>query len=265
MVTAPSHAPITEFDETPKAIIEASSFYDALPDVPTVAVISWMRDAVQRCCDTYPTMEISRFSSESLDMPIHRVELEGVPVVVAEAPVGAPVSTVLLEILIALGVRTVFAVGSSGGLTSQHRPGTVIVPTGAIRDEGTSYHYAPPSQRLASPTPSRQEMLADAFAGSGFETASGLVWTTDAIFRETPDRVAARIDEGAVAVDMEASALAAVADFRGISLGHAVYIADTLFGDEWDGGGLMNPDANFRFALLDAVLGVASRAASEPA
>ena len=250
-------APITEFDSAPTAIIEPSKVYEPIPDLPTVAVMSWMRDAVQRCYDEHPTSEVFRFTAETIDVPICRVEIDGTPIVVVEAQVGAPVSAALLEVIIALGVRSVFAVGSSGGLTAKHPPCTVIVPTAAIRDEGTSYHYAPSSERVATPAAAMQEMLTEALSEAGFETASGLVWTTDAIFRETQSRVAARIDEGALAVDMEASALAAVAEFRGIELGQAVYVADTLFGEEWDGDALLNPDSDFRYRLFTTVLGVA--------
>ena len=256
--SAEHEAPILEFDSAPTAVIEPAMIYDPVPDMPTMAVMSWMRDAVQRCYSEYAATEVGRFTAETLDIPICRVEVDDTAIVLVEAPVGAPVSVGVLEMMIAMGVRSVVAVGSSGGLTPQHSRGTVVVPDGAIRDEGTSYHYVHPSQRVAHQDAAMQAWLVSALSAADFSTATGLLWTTDALFRETRKRVADRVDEGALAVDMEASALAAVAKFRDIEIGQAVYIADTLFGDEWDGDGLINPDADFRYRLLTTVLRAAA-------
>ena len=73
--------------------------------------------------------------------------------------------------------------------------------------------------------------------------ATGLTWTTDGLFRETPAKVAARRAEGCLTVEMEAAALFAVAQYRGITIGQLLYAADDLSGDEWDHRGLgQGPD-----------------------
>jgi uridine phosphorylase len=62
----------------------------------------------------------------------------------------------------------------------------------------------------------------------------GKTWTTDAPYRETPARIAARRSEGCIAVEMEAASLLAVAQFRGVVLGQVLYGGDDLSGGEWD-------------------------------
>ena len=124
-----------------------------------------------------------------------------------------------------------------------------MVPDDAIRDEGVSHHYAAAS-RIAHPDATLQAELRAAYRAAGHEPVTGRVWTTDALFRETSAKVAARTAEGAIAVDMELSALATVAAFRGVRHGHAVYMADTLHGDEWDPTELIERDTAFRYELL---------------
>ncbi len=97
-----------------------------------------------------------------------------------------------------------------------------------------------------------QRIVRASCESAGFDVGGGLTWTTDALFRETPVVVASRVAEGCRAVEMEAAALATVASFRGVRLGYAVYVADTLHGDEWDATVLISPDAAFRRRLFAA-------------
>jgi uridine phosphorylase len=243
-------APIVEHDPTRKAVIEPTDLFDPV-DVPANAVITWMRDVVDGLAAEGRLRERHRFVAESAVHPVWEVDWEGGPLVVVLAPVGAPVAAALFEMLIALGCRRFVAVGSAGGLTADLEPGTVVVPEGSVRDEGVSYHYAAPA-RLARAHPGMQARLRSTLVDHGIPVTGGLTWTTDAIFRETRDKVVSRVAEGCVAVEMEAASLAAVAAFRRVELGHAVYIADTLHGEEWDGTHLVRPDTAFRRRLFAA-------------
>ncbi len=156
----------------------------------------------------------TRSHAESAHHTVWEIEFEGRPLVVVSAGVGAPLATALFEVLIALGCRTFVACGSAGGLLPDAVPGTVVVPTESIRDEGVSYHYAP--HALVAPHHEEmQRFVRDACSAAGFDVRDGRTWTTDALFRETPAKVASRIEQGCVAVEMEAAALATVARFRG--------------------------------------------------
>lgn len=244
-----SLAPILEFDPTVEAIIEPAAWYPPIEGLPTHAVLTWMPDAMQRLLADYPSIERGLIGAESTQSVLHEIRIDDTPIIATLAPVGAPAVATLFEAMISSGCTTFTAVGSSGGLLRDHPPGTVVVPDAAIRDEGVSYHYAP-ADDTARPDPTMQQALRRGFTDAGHEPVTGDVWTTDAIFRETADKVAARIDQGAIAVDMEASALATIAAFRGVRLGHAVYLADTLHGDEWDPTDLIERDTDFRYGLL---------------
>ncbi len=240
--------PLLEYDPVPSAVVEPNTWF-APVDVPKHAVITWMPDVVDAVLGEHEPIERARLQAESAVHPVWEIAFEGRPLVVVLVGVGAPAATLLFEMLIALGSTTFVACGSAGGLLEECVPGTVVVPDGSVRDEGVSYHYAP-AARVAVHDPGMQSAVRAACAA--FNVRSGLTWTTDALFRETSARVAARVAEGCVAVEMEAAALATVARFRSVRLGYAVYVADTLHGDDWDPTHLVAPDAAFRRSLFDA-------------
>ncbi len=250
-------SPLLDFDSDPSALLEPTAWYRKDEGLPSAAVITWMPDAFSALLEANPSMERHRLSVETADMPVHEVEIDGRPVVVALSHVGAPAAAILYEALIAMGCTSVVCIGSSGGLLPSHPPGTVVVPDAAIRDEGTSHHYVP-AARLAHFDGDLQRALAAAFDEEGLAPVDGTVWTTDALFRETTAKVAQRVAEGAVAVDMEASALASIATHRGVRHGHAVYLADTLHSDRWDPGELIDRDTAYRHRLLRVAAEVAA-------
>jgi len=109
----------------------------------------------------------------------------------------------------------------------------VITVTSAIRDEGTSYHYIPPSREVAV-DPDVVQALSAIVTSREEQHIAGRTWTTDAYFRETSLRVATRRQEGCLTVEMEASALIAVSRFRGVRFGQYLYAGDDLTGEVWN-------------------------------
>jgi len=107
------------------------------------------------------------------------------------------------------------------------------VPTSAVRDEGTSYHYLPPGREVC-PSPAAVAAIEAALNVAGIDYTKGKTWTTDGIYRETADKVARRRAEGCLTVEMEAAAFFAVARFRGVELGQILYGGDDVSGEEWD-------------------------------
>ncbi len=114
--------------------------------------------------------------------------------------------------------------------------GQVVVPETAVRDEGTSYHYLPPSREVAA-SPSAIAAIEKTLNQHHINYIVGKTWTTDAIYRETPAKMALRKAEGCVTVEMEAAAFFAVAQFRDVTFGQILYGGDNLAGDEWDNRG----------------------------
>jgi uridine phosphorylase len=111
--------------------------------------------------------------------------------------------------------------------------GHVIVPTSAVRDEGTSYHYLP-AGRAVQPSSIAVDAIVATAERHGVPHVTGATWTTDAIYRETRGKVDARVAEGCLTVEMEAAAFFAVAAFRGVTMGQVLYAGDDLSGEAWD-------------------------------
>ncbi len=246
-------SPILDFDPERRAIIEPSMWHEPLDAMPTSGVITWMADAHAELLSEHRHEEIYHFPIESSVLSIYRVERETGAAALALAQVGAPISAILMETMAALGVRRIVSIGSAGGLDAEHPPGTVVVPAAAIRDEGVSYHYAEPGS-LAHPHPELQTRLLGAMQAGGVPTTAGTVWTTDAFYRETQDKVNRRLAQGAIAVDMEVASLATVASFRGIDYGAAVYLADTLHSEAWDPTELVERNTAYRTKILVAAM-----------
>ena len=140
--------------------------------------------------------------------------------------VGAPAAAVMLEELIAWGVREFVSIGFAGSLRADLPPGSFVLCTRAFRDEGTSRHYLP-GEEPALPDPGLTVRLGAALSRSELEYSSGPAWTTDAIYRETAVEVLGYRDLGALVVEMEASALFAVASFRKVALAACFSVSDT--------------------------------------
>ena len=132
--------------------------------------------------------------------------------------VGAPLATNLLEEVIAYGCRKFIACGGCGVLEKDIAVGNLIVVSGAIRDEGVSYQYLPPGREVTA-----NEMAINALekvlSKHGLPYRLGKTWTTDAPYRETPNKIARRKAEGCLTVEMESAGLIAVAQFRSVIFG----------------------------------------------
>jgi uridine phosphorylase len=146
--------------------------------------------------------------------------------------IGAPAAAVVLEELVAWGVRRVVSVGTAGTLQPRLGPGDVVVCTSAIRDEGTSHHYLPPGQ-LVEPAARLTAALAATLRARGLEVVEGRSWTTDAPYRETAAEIRRYREEGVLTVEMEAAALFAVARHRGVEVATALVVSDRL-GEAWE-------------------------------
>jgi uridine phosphorylase len=127
--------------------------------------------------------------------------------------VGGPFSVMVAEQLFASGCELLIGIASAGQITAVGPPPYHILIERALRDEGTSYHYLPPSAYVEA-NPSVVQLALEAIGGSGHTVHRGATWTTDAPFRETADTIALRRREGILAVEMEAAALYAFAEAR---------------------------------------------------
>lgn len=145
--------------------------------------------------------------------------------------VGAPMAVLTLEKLIALGACKILVYGWCGSLHSSMNVGSLFTPTGeGVSEEGTSSHYPLNGDSFDHVW---QKQLIDLLSKTGVRVHQGPIWTTDAPYRETKDKVEKYGSQGVLAVDMEYTALRTLAVFRQVSLAAIMMVSDELFHREW--------------------------------
>lgn len=225
--------PLTEFDPAPTAILNPIP-YRLLRPAPRRAVLCFFLDVLEDLRAKGRLEEIGNLSSELGPNPLYVFAApDGEEVLVVHPGVGAPLAGCYLEEIIALGCERITACGGCGALQADLTAGHLVILDAAVRDEGTSFHYLPPSREVAA-EPRGVEAFRRACAEVELPYLVGKAWTTDGIYRETVARRAKRIEEGCVVVEMEASAFFAVAQFRGVPFGQAVYAGDLVVPEGWD-------------------------------
>jgi uridine phosphorylase len=152
--------------------------------------------------------------------------------VVGRFGAGAPEGIYVLERLIEFGVDTFVIAELCGCFQPDIGLGEIIVCTKAIRDEGTSYHYQPPS-KYAHPDGDLVDTIEATLADAGATFHSGASVTTDAFYRDTPTEIEMYREEGVKSIEMEASAVFAVADYRGVDAA-AMFVPSDYLGGEWE-------------------------------
>ena len=163
---------------------------------------------------------------------LHLIEGEGAPIGLQQLPIGAAGAVTMFENLIALGGRRFLSIGTAGALVPGLEPGDLFVCDRALRDEGTSHHYVR-GARFAHPGAELTTTACTALRALGREFTIGAAWTTDAPYRETRAEVEQYTAEGISVVEMEAAALFAVAEYRGVELGAMFCVSDSLAGGSW--------------------------------
>ncbi len=141
---------------------------------------------------------------------LYRWQAGGMEVGVVGGTVGAPFAVLVAEELFASGCEALVTISSAGLVASDARPPFFVLVERALRDEGTSYHYLPPA-RFAEADPALTDAVARTLSGAPTPLVRGASWTTDAPFRESAWLIESRRAEGILAVEMEASALLAMA------------------------------------------------------
>jgi len=224
--------PILEFDSTREALIEPSKIYRPL-EMPEHCVICFFRDVIDKVVVNHSARILVNNRWEDGPHPIYEIMHKGKRLAIYHPAVGAAQSASLLEEAIAFGCRKFIACGGCGVLEKDIAAGHLIVISNAIRDEGVSYHYLPPGREIAA-----NELgitaLTKTMDDKGIPYRVGKTWTTDAPYRETPNKIMKRREEGCLVVEMEAAGMMAVAQFRNVTFGQALYGGDDLSGTEWD-------------------------------
>ena len=224
--------PILEYDPARKAILEPDQILSSI-NIAERCVLSFFQDVISDLKERGQLQQVFQLGSERGPNPVYEMTVNGQRLAVMHAGIGAPMSAAFMEELIALGCCKFIACGGCGVLDENVGLGHAVIPVSAVRDEGTSYHYLPPAREVAS-SPEAVAAIRSTLERHQITYILGKTWTTDAIYRETPDKVALRRSEGCLTVEMETAAFCAVAKFRGVTFGQILYGGDDLTGDQWD-------------------------------
>ena len=245
--------PILEFDPSHKAIIEPGRIVEAM-DVPEHCVLCFFHDVVEQIRGRPEARLLSERRWECGAWPLVEIAVGGRRLAVFHSPVGAPLAVGMFEELIALGCRKFIACGGAGVLDREVAVGHILVPSVAVRDEGTSYHYLAPSREVAA-SPQAVAAIEQTLRKHGVDYLVVKTWTTDAPYRETPGMVKRRRAQGCLSVEMEAAAFFAAAQFRGVPFGQILYAGDDVSGTDWD-----TRDWWSRGSVREKVFGLAAEA-----
>ncbi len=154
---------------------------------------------------------------------------------------GAPQAVLGLEKLIALGAKNIWIFSWCGSIKKDIRIGDIIIPEDAFSDEGTSKHY--PISSKPSFDSNMIRSITNKLKQKNIQFFKGPLWTTDAPYRETEDKIKEYQQKGAIGVDMEISALMTVSTFRSVSIAGIFVVSDELFSGKWKPG-FSNPLLN---------------------
>lgn len=224
--------PILEFDPTREAFIEPSKVFKAR-NMPEHCVICFFSDVIEKIVDEHDAEMLVENRWEDGPHPVYEMAYKDKRLAFFHPGVGSALAAALLEEVIAFGCRKFMACGGCGVLEKDIALGHLIAVNAAIRDEGVSYHYLPASREVQA-NELGLSALVNVLNDQGVPYRLGKTWTTDAPYRETPERIAKRKDEGCLVVEMEAAGMMAVAQYRDVTLGQILYGGDDLSGAEWD-------------------------------
>lgn len=243
---------LEEFDSNKNAIINAFDIIEQQKDFPEIAVSCFSHVTLNRLVKELNGVQIATTGNANMIIPVYKVSYKNLEVALFMSYVGAAGCVAVLEEVFALGVQKVILFGTCGVLDAEIKDCAIIIPNSAVRDEGTSFHYVPPSDEICVNKKYQDEFI-EVLNSHNCGYTVGKVWTTDACYRETHEKVKRRKENDCICVDMECSAVAALADFRGKDIFHFFYAADNLDGEEWDKRSISN-SANVlekdRIALL---------------
>ena len=217
--------PILEFDDNPQAVIMPN--HEGLDlQLPKKCIYAFLEEEIDRYAQEVGAKCVGEFVSATKTYPVYVMDYKGKKVCLAQAPVGSAPAAQFMDWLIGYGVDKIISTGTCGVLTNIEE-NAFLVPVRALRDEGASYHYVAPSRYM--------EMQIEAISAieqvleqRGIPYEEVMTWSTDGFYRETAEKVAYRKEEGCAVVEMECSALAAVAQLRGVVWGQLLFTADSL-------------------------------------
>lgn len=241
-----------QFYEDRNAFLNPCDITEEISDFPEVCITTFSESIIKNFVENNESKIIANLYSANGIIPVYEINYARKKMGLFLSRVGAPACAAGLEEIIALGAKKVIQFGCCGILNQSIADGKIIIPSSAVRDEGTSYHYVSGSEEISADNLSN-EIAVQYLKRTNIPYIVGKVWTTDAIYRETPEAIAERKKQGCIAVEMECSASLAVAKFRNIPIIQFFYGADNLDSDKWE----IRDLTDYGFSLSDKYMAIA--------
>ena len=222
---------------TPESLIGAVKVSRGLPSVcvPDVCVLEFDGDLTDHLVQSGAVQPWPTWAC--FHTPMFAMDVEGANCGIVPRAIGGPYAVLVAEQLIASGARIIVGLTSAGRICPHLSIPSLVIATSAIRDEGTSYHYIPPARTVDAPA-SLIPLLESQLKQLALPVHSGLVWTTDAPYRETQEQLEAHAAEGVLAVEMQAASLFALAQVRSAQIGVVAHVSNATdhSGEPFDKG-----------------------------
>jgi uridine phosphorylase len=184
------------------------------------------------------------------------VTIAGIACGIVPRTIGGPYSVLISEQLWAAGAKLIVGLTSAGRVSPNLPLPSIVVVNEAIRDEGTSLHYVPPSESIGAPTLGIVQPLLLELSAVGRHVCQGRVWTTDAPYRETRDQLDYWEAQDALAVEMQAASLFGFAMARGAAVAVVALVSNSV---DQTASGFDTGGNQFRVDVLTAIARAAAR------
>ena len=212
---------------TPDALLDAVRAERNLPrdPIPRVCLMDFDGDVCDWLVESGRAARCASWAC--FHTPMWSIEIDGELCGIVPRTIGGPYAVLAAEQLAASGAKLILGLTSAGRVDPSLPLPSFVVATGAIRDEGTSHHYVAPGAFIAAPA-GVIEPLCAGLAGLGRAVSQGVVWTTDAPYRETRSQLAKYAEAGVLAVEMQAASLFAFAAARGAAVGVVAQVTNAV-------------------------------------
>ncbi len=236
------------FDTETKPLVSLEDIYGERGHLADVCMVTFSEEILKTLLASRDCTKIAQVGACNGCIPVYSFSLDGRNIAFYLSPLGSAMcSECIAEVSWLTGAEKFVMFGSSGSLDFEKTANRFVIPTEAYRDEGMSYHYAPPSDYV---TVSNSGAVRAVFEELGVPFVEGRIWTTDAFLRETAGQAAKRRAEGCIAVDMEIAGAQSVCSFYGIELYTFVVTGDVLSEDGYSVGTLADANNNVDKLLL---------------
>lgn len=247
------------FDPYSKPFLRAEDLYETATANDIVTLVTFKQKVVDTVVEQYGGKLECSYNTTNGKQNIYSFFVDDKKYFIYMTGIGATLASIIMkEVSVVTGSRKFVYFGSCGVLNEEECRGKIIVPTEAYRDEGVSYHYMEACDFVQVRNAWKVQEILKSF---DIPFAAGKVWTTDAIYMETVNKVNKHKEEGCIAVEMEVSGIEAVSRYYNIDNYHILFSADSLGNEEdWyraDLGG--DVELNLQLKAFKVALNIASK------